>query len=164
MSFQATSSSLFGMDPRNPEYIACVEACAEHESTLVNDKAYQSKIGAQTLLADPCVLPVEDHVQGGLCAHLVFCIPCNTGVKLSTRGATSVWDRHACSKNHEENVERYEALHGPLERVVKSAMPRYRAVSITDIGNHTRLVVQMYVPTQGDMFSEHNDLIPITLA
>ncbi|KAF6742685.1 hypothetical protein DFP72DRAFT_860233 [Ephemerocybe angulata] len=139
MTFQATASSLFPMDRRSGGYIECMEACSEHDSTLVDCQDRDHKIREQALLADPCVLPVENHAKGGSCNDLVFCIPCDIGVKLDHRAPWMRinWDSHVLRTKHIENVKTYEALHGPLERVVKSAMPRYRAVwirTVRDLG------------------------------
>ncbi|KAF6747652.1 hypothetical protein DFP72DRAFT_1075116 [Ephemerocybe angulata] len=167
MSFQPTSSSLFDMTRGSDKYNECLESCRKHEATRVNDRDHYVKVKEQRLLAEPCVLPVENHgIDGGLCNDLVFCIVCDAGVKLhSNRPRTrTFWDQHTRTEKHRTNVAKWEALHGPLERVEKSTMPRYSAVWEDCVFGQARLVPKVYVPHQGDMFSEHNDLIPITLA
>ncbi|KAF6741823.1 hypothetical protein DFP72DRAFT_1083028 [Ephemerocybe angulata] len=168
MSFQPSSSSLFDMIPGSPGYTGFVEACARQKATLLQDRKHQTKWSTITtgykerILADPGVLPVENHEEGGFSEYIVFCAPCNNGVILGSAWNLGNWSTHSYSQGHVESVRRWEACHGPLGNLVKDAMPRYKAVWRTAENGYSPLAVEVYVPTPGSMVSPYNDLVPIS--
>ncbi|KAF6744061.1 hypothetical protein DFP72DRAFT_857915 [Ephemerocybe angulata] len=85
------------MTPGSPGYTGCVEACAQHKATLLRDRKHQMKRSTITtgymerILADPGVLPVENHEEGGFSEYIVFCVPCNSGVILGSAWNLGPW-------------------------------------------------------------------------
>ncbi|KAF6747651.1 hypothetical protein DFP72DRAFT_854224 [Ephemerocybe angulata] len=142
--------------------------CAMHAMTLNQDPKQQNdprtliKARMQLILAHPAALPVEDHENGGTYEHLVMCIACPDPVGVGTPwGSEKNWDHwceHLERETHKNNVAKWENINGPLGKVMKSTMPRYKVVY--PIVGSSYDTAEVIGPVLGKMLSPHHHLLP----